>query len=150
MNFCWKFLLKFASCESIWSRGNTWNSPLPHTLKCHSTFNCWYCGSWMCWWYTLTLSLSLVFLSPVSPIYSSLHLSQMKTYVKLKGEEIIYREIVAAFTSFITTVKRIPDKTSPFSALIKFFLRFRSWRLLCIKLTLWKPLTLLFFKQPRI
>ena len=38
----------------------------------------------MCWRYTLTLPLSLVFPSPVSPIYSSLHLSQMTTYMKLK------------------------------------------------------------------
>ena len=74
---------------------------------------------WRC-----TLTLRLIFPSPVSPIYSSLHLLQMTTYeVKtiaceavfqfksnlnvFKGVVIIYQETVAAFTPFITTVKRV-------------------------------------------
>ena len=77
----------------------------------------------MCLGYTLALSFSLFFPSPVSPIYSSLHLSQMTTYeVKtiafeavfqskcnlnvFKGVVIIYQEIVPVFTPFIPTVKR--------------------------------------------
>ena len=77
----------------------------------------------MCWRYTLTLPLSLVFPSSVSPIYFSLHVSQITTYMRLelshvkrvfqfksnlnvfKGLVLIYQEIVAAFTSFITTFK---------------------------------------------
>ena len=110
------------SCKRICSKGNIRNSPLPHTLKRPSTFYCWYCGCRMCWRYTLTLSLSLVFLSPVSPIYSSLPCSidydiynaktiwcevafQFKSIWNLfKGVVMIYQEIV--FTSFVTTVKR--------------------------------------------
>ena len=61
-----------------------WNSPLPQTLKCPSTFNWRYCGCRMCWRYTMTQHLSLVFSSPVSPIYSSLPFSQMPTYMSLK------------------------------------------------------------------
>ena len=38
----------------------------------------------MCWRYTMTQQLSLVFSSPVSPIYSSLPFSQMPTYMSLK------------------------------------------------------------------
>ena len=88
LKFCWNLIsqprIKFVSCKHICSKANIRNSPLPHTLKCPSTFNCWYCGCRMCWRYTLTLSLSLVFPSPVSPIYSSLHVSQIKTYIRLK------------------------------------------------------------------
>ena len=84
-NFCWNLVsqvsLKSVSCESICSKGN---SPLPHTLKCLSTFNCWYCSYWICLRYTLTLSLGLVFPFPVSPTYSSLHVSQITTYIILK------------------------------------------------------------------
>ena len=72
----------------------------------------------------LTLSLSLVFPSPVSPIYCYLHVPQTNDKYKVKtfaceavfqfksnlnvfkGVVIIDQEIVAAFTSFITTVKR--------------------------------------------
>ena len=50
-----------ASSERICGKGNIRNSSLPHTLKCPSIFNCWYCGCPMRWRYTLTLSLSLVF-----------------------------------------------------------------------------------------
>ena len=46
--------------------------------------NCWYCGSRICCPYTLTPSLSLVFPSSVSPIYSPWHLPQMATYIRLK------------------------------------------------------------------
>ena len=83
-NLVSSFRLKFVSCERIWNKGNIWNSPLPHTLKCPLTFNCWYYGCQRCWRYTLTLSLSLVFPLPVSPICSSLHFPQMTTYMRLK------------------------------------------------------------------
>ena len=80
LNFC----LKFIFCERIWSIGKIPNSPLPHTLTCPWTFNCWYCRCRMCSQHTLTMSFSLVFPSPVSSMYSSSHLSQMTTYMKLK------------------------------------------------------------------
>ena len=76
----------------------------------------------MCWGYALTLSLSLVFPPPVSPIYSSLHVPQITTYMTVKTAacEAIFQfksnlnvfksvmitdqKIVAAFTSFISAV----------------------------------------------
>ena len=82
LNLVSQLRLKFVSCERICSKGNIRNSLLPHTLKCPSTFNCWYCGCRMRWRYTLTLSLIPQF--SVSKIYSSLHVSQITTYVRLK------------------------------------------------------------------
>ena len=94
------------------------NCPIPHTLKCPSTFNCWYCGFRMpneC--ITLTLSLNLVFPSRLSNIFlltcgTDYDIYKVKTIVReavflfksnlnvFKGVVIIYQEIVAAFTYF--------------------------------------------------
>ena len=127
MNICWNLVsylrLKFVSCERICSKGKIRNSPLPHSLKCPSAFTCWFCGYRVCWRYTLTLSLNLVFPLPVSPIYSSLHVSQITTYIRLE----------------LSHVKRFFN--------LKVIFRLGDWRFLCISLILWKPLTLFFFKQ---
>ena len=52
LSFSWNLVsyprLEFVSCDRVWRRGNIWNSPLPHTLKCPSDFNCWY---WVCQMY---------------------------------------------------------------------------------------------------
>ena len=139
--------------ERICSKRNIRNSLLPHTLKCPSTFNCWYGGCWMCWQYTLTLSLSLVFPSRLSSIFLLTSVTNYDIYKVrtiacktvflfksnlnvFKGVMIIYQEIVAAFTSFINTVKRSRLK------LLQILLA-----RCCISLIIWKPPTLLFFKQ---
>ena len=83
----------------------------------------------MCWQYTLTLTRSLAFPSPVSPSVTDDDIYEVKTIACeavfqfksnlniFKGVVFIYQEIVAALTSFITTVKRT-HKTSPYSALV--------------------------------
>ena len=65
-------------------------------------------------------------------------------YQEIFFQEIIYQEI---HSHLLSEQLNIPDKISPNSASVKRFLRLRHWPLSCINLILWKPLTLLFFKQ---
>ena len=117
----------------------------------------------MCWRCTLTLSLSLVFPSPVSPIYSSLHVSQMMTYMRLKLSHVKWFFNLKVIWTFLKVywsfIKRklqhshllsiqlnVPDKTSPYSALVKSFLRLGGWRLLCIIVDIMKAANAIIFQ----
>ena len=98
-----------------------------------------YCGCRMCWWYTLILSLSLVFPALVPAIYSSLHMAQMRGYIKLKISQVkqffnlkviwTFLKVLWSLWSFIkrylqhsyllSLQSKVPDKTSPNSTSVK-------------------------------
>ena len=98
-------------------------------MNCPS--NCWYWiligGRHMCCQYPKTLPLNLIFLSPVSPINSSWHMSQITTYMGLKLSHVkrcfclnnIWRFLKVL--SFSLPHLNLLDKFSPYSALVKFF-----------------------------
>lgn len=98
-------------------------------MNCPS--NCWYWiligGRHMCCQYPKTLPLNLIFLSPVSPINSSWHMSQITTYMELKLSHVkrcfclnnIWRFLKVL--SFSLPHLNLLDKFSPYSALVKFF-----------------------------
>ena len=98
-------------------------------MNCPS--NCWYWiligGRHMCCQYPKTLPLNLIFLSPVSPINSSWHMSQITTYMELKLSHVkrcfclnnIWRFLKVL--SFLLPHLNLLDKFSPYSALVKFF-----------------------------
>ena len=98
-------------------------------MNCPS--NCWYWyligGHHMCCQYLKTLPLNLIFLSPESPRNSSWHMSQITTYMGLKLSHVkrcFYLNKIWRFLkvlSFSLPHSNLPDKSSPCSALVKFF-----------------------------
>ena len=72
-------LLSIYSANVVWRKEIFW---ILLFQKCSSHLSCWYCDWRMCCRSTRTMSRTLVFPSPVSLMYSSLHVEQMTTYIK--------------------------------------------------------------------
>lgn len=82
-NFVTCFYLKCLLFNPICSKRKIWTFSLTHAFKDSSPFNFWNYSLQIDGGQAMALSLNIVILSPLSPLYSSLHVSLITTSTEL-------------------------------------------------------------------